>query len=212
MKITIIGAGEVGLTLGRKWIQANHDVVFGSKPESLKKYREKLISLNLTAKTDLAESAAQHADIIVLAVPHEQILGVADSLRDLNDKTVIDVSNWFTPDHSGLKLGFSTSAAEEIQKRVPKSHVIKAFNHYGTDVMANPQFGDRKAVLYFCGNNTDSLNQVAQLVNDVGFEGVGINNIEFARTLEPLALVWMAGLKRFGTEHALSLLTRQKRP
>src|SRR5260370_25944696 len=74
--------------------------------------------------------------------------------------------------------------------------------------MEDPQCGDRKAVLYFCGSNAEALNKVAELVKDVGFEGVGVDNIEFARTLEPLALVWMAGLDRFGTEHAFGLLKR----
>jgi 8-hydroxy-5-deazaflavin:NADPH oxidoreductase len=208
MKIAIIGMGNVGFTVGKKWVQAKHEVTFGSRPESIQKHRKKLLSENLQAKAESVRTAASDADVIVLAVPHTESLNVADSLRDIKGKTIIDVSNWFKPDFSSLALGFSTSGAEEIQKRLPNSHVVKAFNHYGADVMENPQFGDRKAVLYFCGSNPEALNKVAELVKDVGFEGVGVDNIEFARTLEPLALVWMAGLDRFGTEHAFGLLKR----
>jgi predicted dinucleotide-binding enzyme len=207
MKIAIIGMGTVGFTLGKKWVQAKHEVTFGSRPESIQKHREKLLSENLQAKAESVRTAARDADVIVLAVPHTESLNVAESLKDIKDKTVIDVSNWFKPDLS-LEIGFSTSGAEEIQKRLPNSHVVKAFNQYGADVMENPQFGDRKAVLYFCGSNAEALNKVAELVKDVGFEGVGVDKIEFARTLESLSLVWMAGLDRFGTEHAFGLLKR----
>jgi len=40
----------------------------------------------------------------------------------------VDISNPVTPDYSGLALGFTTSAAEEIQKAVPTAKVVKAFN------------------------------------------------------------------------------------
>ena len=43
-------------------------------------------------------------------------------------KTVIDVTNVITPDMKGLAVGFTTSGAEEWQKRLPQAHVIKAFN------------------------------------------------------------------------------------
>ena len=208
MKIAIIGAGEVGLTLGKKWLAKKHDVVFGSRPASLTKHRERLTSSGVEAKVDVIEAAARDADVIVLAVPHEQTLEVADSLRDLKNKTIVDVSNWALPGWSGLKLGFTTSGAEEVQKHVPQSHVVKAFNHYGAGVMADPQFGDRKAVLYFCGSNAEALNKVSQLVEEAGFEGVGVNDLKFARALEPLAQIWVAGIKRFGPQHALALLRR----
>jgi 8-hydroxy-5-deazaflavin:NADPH oxidoreductase len=208
MKIAIIGAGEVGLTLGRKWAAQKHEIVFGSRPTSLTKHREQLTSLGINARVDAIEAAARDADVIVLAVPHEQILEVADLLRDLKNKTIIDVSNWALPGWSGLKLGFNTSGAEEVQKHVPQSHVVKAFNHYGADVIANPQFGDSRAVLYFCGSNAEALNKASQLVADAGFEGVAVNDLKFARALEPLAQIWVAGIKRFGTEHALALVKR----
>jgi len=35
MKIATIGMGNVGFTLGKKWVQAKHEVTFGSRPESI---------------------------------------------------------------------------------------------------------------------------------------------------------------------------------
>lgn len=211
MKIAVIGVGNVGRSLGKKWVQANHEVVFGARPPSLEKHRKTILSENFHAKVETIESAAKGADVIVLAVPHEEILNVAESLNRLIDgKTVIDVSNWALPDWSGLKVGFTTSGAEEVQKRLPRSHVAKAFNHYGANIMANPVFGDRKAALYFCSDDSRALDEVSQLVRDVGFDGVGINELKFARVLEPLAQLWVAGIEHFGPDHALALLKRAK--
>ena len=56
-----------------------------------------------------------------------------DALRgagDVTGKTIVDISNLVTPDYSGLALGFTTSAAEKIQKTVPTAKVVKAFNDY----------------------------------------------------------------------------------
>lgn len=206
MKIAIIGTGSVGLTLGKKWIQKKHEVVFGSRSESIEKNRAKLLSLNLQVEVDTIQSAISGVDVIVLAVPYEEGLKIAELIGDISGKTIIDVMNPFTADFSGIKLGFSTSGAEEVQKRVPKSHVVKAFNHYGVKVTENPQFGMQKAVLYYCGSDKESLKFVGQLVDEVGYDGVGINNLEFARVLEPLALVWMSGIRQFGVDHALGLL------
>jgi predicted dinucleotide-binding enzyme len=211
MKIAVIGIGDVGLTLGKKWSQANHEVVFGARPQSLEKHRKMILSENIHAKVETIEGAAKGADVILLAVPHEEILNVAESLNNLLDgKTVIDVSNWALPDWSGLKLGFTTSGAEEVQKRLPRSHVVKAFNHYGANIMANPMFGDRKAVLYFCADHSKALHEVSKLVQDAGFDGVGINELKFARVLEPLAQLWIAGIEHFGADHAFAILKRAK--
>lgn len=208
MKIAIIGTGIVGLTLGKKWIQKKHEVIFGSRSESIEKNREKLSSHNLQAQVDTILSAIAKVDVIVLAIPYEEGLKVAELIGDVSGKTIIDVMNPFTANFSGIKLGFSTSGAEEVQKRIPKSHVVKAFNHYGVKVTDNPQFGTQKAVLYYCGSDKESLKSVGQLVDEIGYDGVGVNNLEFARVIEPLALVWMSGIRQFGVDHALGLLKR----
>jgi predicted dinucleotide-binding enzyme len=74
MKIAIIGMGTVGFTLGKKWVQAKHEVTFGSRPESIQKHRKKLLSENPQAKAESVRTAASDADVIVLAVPHTESL------------------------------------------------------------------------------------------------------------------------------------------
>ena len=200
MKIAIVGAGEVGQALAPRWIQAGHQVVFGVRAQSLEKYRSRL------ALVETIEEATRAAEVVLLAVPHEVILEVADSLAD--PTVVIDASNWSLPDWSGLKLGFSTSGAEEIQKRIPRHSVVKAFNHYGAKVLGDPDFGGPKAVLYFCGDDAAALAKVGQLVGEAGFEGVAIPSLRFARVLEPLAQIWIENLRQFGPDQALALIQR----
>ena len=68
MKITIIGAGNVGTALGNAWTKRGHEIAFGVRdPESAKS--RSLAKQFPTAHLLLNGAAAQKAEIIVLATP-----------------------------------------------------------------------------------------------------------------------------------------------
>lgn len=63
MKIAIIGAGNVGATLGRRFAEAGNDVAFGvSKPEEFQEG-------DLAGPAVSIREAAADADAVLLAVP-----------------------------------------------------------------------------------------------------------------------------------------------
>ena len=66
----------------------------------------------------------------------------------MTGKTIVDISNPVTPDYSALALGFSTSAAEEIQKAVPTAKVVKAFNTIYAQVLGAASVSTRAQVFY----------------------------------------------------------------
>src|SRR5438067_13560015 len=124
MDISIIGDGNVGGALARGLEKAGHRVTTCGHDRE----RER----------ELAESG----EIIILAVPFEAIDEVASTIGDRTDgKTVIDVTNVITPDMKGLAVGFTTSGAEEWQKKLPQAHVVKAFN---TDFANTMDSGEAK--------------------------------------------------------------------
>ena len=111
MKIGIIGKGNVGNALATGLSRAGHEIKFGHRdPEE-----------------PVAE-AAKWGEVIIFAVPHDAVADVAKAVGSAADgKVVLDVTNAIG-DNMGLAVGFSTSAAEELQKMLPKARVVKAFN------------------------------------------------------------------------------------
>jgi hypothetical protein len=112
MKVTIgiLGQGNVGQALSQGLARVGYEVrVTGKDPNAVRE-------------------TATWGDVVILALPYEAAGQVLDANRDaVAGKTIIDVTNPLTPDYQ-LALGFTTSAAEQLQARVPSARLVKAFN------------------------------------------------------------------------------------
>ena len=208
MKIGIIGTGTVGTTLGELWIQKHHDVMFGSRDPSsaIKKFSDSLKS----AKVGTYSEATQFADVLVLAVHWDHVKEALTKMGKLKNKILIDCINPIAPNLAGLKVGLTTSAAEEIAKLTKDAKVVKAFNTTGAQNFKNPNFGEQKASGFICGDDKDAKKIVSELVQDVGFEVVDVGPLSYARLLEPLAMLWisLAFAQGYGPNIAFKLLKR----
>ena len=172
MEISIIGDGNVGSALSRGLERAGHEVTTcGHDAE-----RER----------ELAESG----EIIILAVPFEAIDDVASTIGHRADgKTVIDVTNVITPDMKGLAVGFTTSGAEEWQKKLPQAHVVKAFNTEFANTMDSGEAKGEQLTAFIAGDDPQAKETVIELAEDIGFDPVDAGPLQNARLLEPLALL-----------------------
>ena len=76
-----------------------------------------------------AKEASWEADIIIVATPYEDERDVAEKIREVaNGKIVISISNPLNKAYNDLVTSPETSAAEELQKMLPNSKVVKTFN------------------------------------------------------------------------------------
>ncbi len=123
---------------------------------------------------------------------------------------MIDCTNPLKPDLSGLALGHTTSAGQEIARRATGARVVKAFNTTGAENMKRPQFGSQRATMFICGDDAGAKDVVSGLVRDAGFDVVDAGALQIARLLEPLAMLWihLAYGQRMGTGFAFGLLRR----
>ena len=211
MKIGIIGAGDVGATLGKSWARKGHQIMFGVRNTQSPKVSNLLKSSNANLKVGSVSEAASFSDVIILAIPWSavnQIIGIAG---DLAGKLLVDTTNPFTSDLKGMVIEPSTSAAEEIAKLAPKSKVVKAFNTIGIKVLNNMIFGTNKADVFICGSDLKSRTTVKKLATDLGFEVVDVGPLSNARLLEQLSLLWieLAFRQEMGPNIAFKLLTRE---
>jgi NADPH-dependent F420 reductase len=207
MKIAVLGTGNVGRSLAKLWAEKGHEIVFGSRdPEKALKIAE---SMGKNVCSSTYEDAAKWGDVVVLATPYTAAQDIIKVTGDLTGKILVDCTNPIAPGLSGLTIGLTTSAAEEIAK-LTSAKVVKAFNTMGVGIMANVQFGSETASNFICGDDEDAKSVVRNLGEDIGFDVVDTGPLSNARLLEPLAMLWiyLAFKHGMGTGIAFKLLQR----
>jgi predicted dinucleotide-binding enzyme len=184
MNIGILGSGNVGGTLGELWSAHGHSVLFGRRDP------------NATAKAGLRAAsiprAAEHGQVIVLAVPWTAAKETLERCGDLTGKILIDCTNPLEPDLSGLTIGHTTSAAEQIAHWAKGARVVKCFNCIGSPNLERPDFDGQRASMFFCGDDRGVKDVVSKLGHELGFDMIDCGLLSRARLLEPLAMLWIS--------------------
>ena len=209
MKIGIIGAGDVGGTLGKSWRQRKHEVMFGVRNLQSQNV-QRLARIDKTLRFGDIDEAVAFGDIILLAIPWTSIDETVRRSGNLSGKIVIDPTNPLTPDLKQLALD-NTSVAERIADLAKGAKVVKAFNTIGAKTLNNLIFGSERADLFICGDDITSKRIVGELATDIGFEIVDVGSLANARMLENLALLWieLALRQQLGPNIAFKLLRRK---
>jgi len=192
MQIGIIGAGHVGGALGTRWAQAGHQVIFGSRNPASDDMRQLVAKAGPAARAASLKETVQAAELLLLSTPWKAAQSTIAGLGDLSGKVLIDALNPLLPDLSGLELGTTTSAAEQVARWAPGAKVVKAFNTVGYNIMANPAFGADRPVMFYCGDDAGAKQTVRLLIDQLGFDAVDAGPLTQARLLEPFALLWIS--------------------
>jgi hypothetical protein len=167
-KVAIVGQGNVGSALARGLARAGCDV--------------RTVDNNPAAARD----AAGWGDIVILAVPYSAIDSVLSEVGSAIDgKVVVDVTNAITADHK-LALGFTTSGAEELQKKAPTAKVVKAFNTVFAQHMDTGHVKGQRLSLLMASDDPAAKAAVEALGRDIGFDPVDAGPLRNARWLESL--------------------------
>jgi predicted dinucleotide-binding enzyme len=134
-------------------------------------------------------------DIVVLAVPYTSAVAVVTEYGDaLAGKVIIDISNTFNADATGLVTPDGMSGAQEIAKAAPASaHVVKAFNTVFGHVLAQ----DRPLDVLFAGDDAQAKADTSTFIESLGLRPLDVGGLEMARWLEGVGPLLM-GLARHG--------------
>jgi predicted dinucleotide-binding enzyme len=210
MRIGILGAGNVGGTLGRGWAGKGHEVFFGVPRPEDGKTRDLIRGIGPKARAGTVRDAAAFAEVVVLATPFQATEGAIKGAGDLTGKVAIDCTNPLTEDFSRLTVGHTTSGLERVIRWAKGARVFKAFNQTGFGNMANPVLEGRRAVMFVCGDDQASKPTILRLVSDLGFEAIDAGDSTAARLLEPLGMLWihLALARGMGRDWAFGVLRR----
>ena len=133
--------------------------------------------------------AAQWGEVVVLAVPFGAVDDVVkDAGEALVGKAVVDVTNALDASMN-LAVGFTTSAAEELQKKLPKARVVKAFNTVFAQHMDSGRVRDQALTTFVAADDATAKKAVLELAREIGFDAVDAGPLKNARLLEPVALL-----------------------
>jgi NADPH-dependent F420 reductase len=198
MRIAVIGAGNVGGTLGKMWGAKGHEVAFGVRHPNDTKVQALVTATGNRARAVRVKDAVASAEVVVLATPWSAAEGALKEAGDLSGKVVVDATNPLKSDLSGLAIGHSTSAGEQVAGWAPRARVVKAFNTIGAAHMADPRFGTQRASMFICGNDAGAKTTVAGLATELGFDPVDCGPLTQARLLEPLAMLWISMAYAYG--------------
>lgn len=210
--IAIMGAtGNMGSAISKSLSKGNYRLLLcGNKQhegQALSGQIKTEIASADVEEMDCKSEATWEADIIILAVPFEAEKEIAEKIKEMaNQKIVISIANPLNNTYDGLVTAPNTSAAEELQKLLPNSKVVKAFNTTFAADFSTPVMDGKQIDAFIAGNDGEALQTVSELVATAGFNPIIAGDLSVSRTLENMQLLliqlgmkynynWLAGWK-----------------
>lgn len=212
MKIGILGTGDVGRALGNGFVAKGHEVKMGSREARNEKARAWVQGAGPKASAGTFADAARFGEVVVLATLWE---GTENAVKlagaeNMAGKVVIDTTNPLDFSQGlppRLAVGHTSSGGEQVQRWLPKTRVVKAFNIVGNAHMVDPQFPGGPPDMFIAGNDAEAKKTVTGILTSFGWPTIDIGGIEGARLLEPMCILWVGyGVKTGTWNHAFKLL------
>ena len=210
--IAIIGAsGNMGSAIAKSLAKSSYRLLlFGKEEKKLKSLFKEIKQTNRSVSVEIIgceADASWEADIIIAAVPFDAEKKLAEKIRQVSTgKIVISISNPLNETYTGLVTDADTSAAEELQKLLPHSKVIKAFNTTFAGDFSQPVIDGKTVDAFIAGDDDEALETVSDLVRSAGFNPIKAGELAISRTLENMQSLlirlniknnynWIAGWK-----------------
>ncbi|MDZ4170222.1 MAG: NAD(P)-binding domain-containing protein [Coriobacteriia bacterium] len=193
MRIGILGTGHVGMSLANGFARVGHEVTLGSRDPSA----ETVVAWAVEAPGRHAgtyREAAEFAEVVITALPGRL---AAETIQSIGvdafaGRLLIDTSNpvAFGPKGAEAVYPDDDSAAEHIQRLLPQTRVVKAFNQISAERMTTPEVGSGPDRMRICGNDAEAKRIVTELVAQFGWPVRDLGALSVARKLERGVIDW----------------------
>ncbi|NUP44023.1 MAG: NAD(P)-binding domain-containing protein [Streptomyces sp.] len=188
MNIAVLGTGRVGSTLGARLTSRGHRVLYGSRtPTGPDQFDHR--------------NAVTSSDLIVTALPGNDVLGVLSEIGDevLGDKILLDPSATVTPQTSATHTG--DGVAVRVQTRFPRTRVVKALNTMNFAIMVDPLTSVPAATVFVSGDDVAAKTVIIGLLGDLGWPDASIidlGGIDTAAATEQIGSLYFAIARALG--------------
>jgi hypothetical protein len=197
--ISIIGSGNMATAIGTRAAKHGHTIEFMSRNTAKAQALADQIRSGATVGTFGAKPAG---DIVIVAVLYAGAVEVVAHYGDaLSGKILVDITNPFNADGTGLVTTSGDSVSQQIAAAAPEgTHVVKAFNSIFGGVLAQ----DKPLDVLFAGDSAEAKARVAAFLESLGMRPLDAGGLEMAYVLE-WAGILLVGLARNGAGFDIAL-------
>ena len=197
--ISIIGSGNMATAIGTRAAKHGHTIEFMSRNSAKAQALADQIGNRATVGTF---GATPLGDIVIVAVLYTGAVEVVSNYGDaLAGKILVDITNPFNADVSGLVTTAGDSVSRQIAAAAPEgTHVVKAFNSIFRDVLAQ----DKPVDAFFAGDSAEAKARVAAFLESLDMRPLDAGGLEMASVLE-WAGILLVGLARNGAGFDIAL-------
>jgi predicted dinucleotide-binding enzyme len=125
MRIGVIGAGNIGIAMGTIWAAKGHQILFSFTNDSMR-LQKAVVAAGVNGRSGTPAEAVAFGEVVLLAVPWAAVGEALKAAGLFKSKVLFSCVNCLKPDFSGLAIGMTTSAAEEIARAAPDARVVEA--------------------------------------------------------------------------------------
>lgn len=215
MKIGIIGAGQIGGTLTRRFTQLGQEVFVANSrgPSSLAG-----LAKETGAKAVTVHEAARAGNVVIVTIPEGKIRELPKNLfvGVPGAVVVIDTGNYYPRERDGrideIEAGMLESRWVETQLGRP---VVKAFNTMNYKKLlelGRPAGAPGRLALPVAGDDARAKQVVLQLVDELGFDGVDDGGLDDSWRQQPGTPVYDKELDSASVRHALAEASKERTP
>jgi len=215
MKIGIIGAGNIGGNLTRRFQELGHKVFVANSrgPETL---ADLAAETGATAVT--VEEAARRGDVVVVTIPQKNIPSLP---RDLfagvpDNVVVVDTGNYYPQQRDGRIAGIEDGTVESrwVSQQLGRP-VVKAFNNIYAEhllKLGKPSGTPGRIALPVAGDDERAKSVVLRLVDELGFDAVDAGELDDSWRQQPGTPVYAADFDAEGVRRALASASQERKP
>jgi NADPH-dependent F420 reductase len=191
MKVTIIGAGNMGRGIGTRLVAGGHSVTYvDESPEAAGKTAAEVqkAAVNGATVSSGTLEEVELGDVVVLAVWYGVNIKLVKQLGSrLSGKVVVDIANPLNSTFDGLATAPGSSSAEEVALAAAAGvKVVKAFNTTFAGTLLAGQVDGKALDVFIAGDDAAAKARVAQLVTDGGMRALDSGPLSRARQIEAM--------------------------
>jgi predicted dinucleotide-binding enzyme len=206
LKIGIIGSGNIGGSVGLRWAEAGHQILFSSRnPDQLS---DLVQQAGPNARAGTPAEAAEFGDVILIAVPYGATPQVGGDYSPLmQGKVVIDCGNP-RADRDGPMADAAIANGTGVASAgyFPGVRLVRAFNAVSYIMVQNEAHRDGELIgIPIAGDDAAAVAITVQLVRDAGFDPVVVGDLSRAREFDRGTDVYVRGMTAAQLRSALNL-------
>ncbi len=215
MKIGIVGAGNIGHTLARRFREVGHEVLIANSrgPETLTDIERETGAVAVTA-----HEAVRGVDVAIVTIPESKVPQLPPDLFEgvPAETVVVDTGNYYPRQRDGRIDAIEEGMPESqwVSERIGRP-VIKAFNniyaeHLGT--RGKPSTAESRIALPVAGDDANAKATVLKLVDEIGFDGVDAGPLDESWRQQPGSPVYTSDRDIEGVRQGLLDARRERQP